>query len=155
MEIALGCIKSVTIDENNTAHDSIESPNYLLGSGVLVKSIDPRKVGGETRPGIQGVCQLCKDSAIKAYEKGTITSIQERDLLSLYDTDSVAKCNICRSNICSRHSRSVDTHSGESQEICIGCLKKNKRRLLFFKTVSYLFAPFTETSEVVNETESA
>ena len=142
--IAFGTQKTVQVDENDQAHHLLQTQSHILGSGKLVTNIEPRKVDGQTLPGVAGVCRYCQAEAAQAVEANLI-SIQEAQIKSLYDTSSAARCEICGINTCSRHCRPFPIPDGQAQMVCMDCQQEIQKQLRRQRVIGFLLSPFLES----------
>ena len=131
--IGFGSKKIVQVDSRGQAKDLSQTQSHIIGSGKLVSKIED----------IAGVCRYCQAEAIHAFEANLI-SLEQTQIRSLYDIQSVSRCEICGVNTCCRHTRPVQMPNGLIQQLCIDCQKQLKRQMLRQKIVAFLLSPFME-----------
>lgn len=135
MGIAFGSEKTTQVFENN-AKNIVQNHSHIIGSKKMVSDISK----------IEGVCSICEEISMRLAQKNAI-SLQEAQLLSLYDKSSAAQCDCCGGGFCSRHCRPVQISESLVQMLCLNCQKVlarqvKKQRIKRF--LSLLLLPFLE-----------
>jgi hypothetical protein len=133
--IGFGKQKIIRVDQNGQANSFSQAQSHILGSGKLVREIE----------NIVGVCKFCQVIAIDQLQAGQI-SVEQAQLLSLYDNSSAAICNFCGVQGCIRHIKSMQTESGITT-ICVTCQQQLKKQARRRKIVNFILSPFIETNE--------
>ncbi len=131
--IGFGTQKIVQVDSVGQAKDISQTQSHLIGSGKLVSKVED----------VAGVCKLCQAIAMEQLQAGQI-SVQQAQLLSLYDKSSAAICDVCGIQGCVRHIRPLLTENGVLA-MCETCQRQLKKQLRKQKIVGLLLSPFMET----------
>ena len=129
ISVNFGTEKIVHIDDNGHAKELTRKPNYIIGSGKRISSIDE----------IGGICPFCQEIAFKAYRENLI-NVQEAQLRSLFDVNSAARCDICGITACTIHCRPIQSPEGIFT-ICPVCRKQLKKQEVKRKIFSFLLSP--------------
>ncbi len=131
--IGFGTKKIVQVDSSGQAKDISQTQSHIVGSGKIVNKVED----------IVGVCKFCQVIAMEQLQAGQI-SIQQAQLLSLYDKNSAAICNVCGIQGCVRHIRPILTEDGVLA-MCEICQRQLKKQLRKRKIIGFLISPFIET----------
>lgn len=132
-DIGFGHQKVILVDSSGQAKDISQTQSHIIGSGKIVSKVEE----------ITGVCELCQAIAMEQFHTGQI-SIQQAQLLSLYDKSSARICNNCGTQGCARHIRAVMTENGVLS-MCGTCQQELKKQLRKRKIIDFLLSPFVET----------
>jgi len=132
-DIGFGTQKIVQVDSGGQAKDISQTQSHIVGSGKIVNKVED----------IAGVCKFCQAIAMEQLQAGQI-SPQQAQLLSLYDKNSAAICNVCGIQGCVRHIISIPTEDG-ILAMCEACRLQLKKQLRKRKIIGFLLSPFVET----------
>lgn len=132
-DIGFGTQKIIQVDSSGQAKDISQTQSHIVGSGKLVNKVED----------IAGVCKFCQAIAMEQLQAGQI-SLQQAQLLSLYDKNSAAICNVCGIQGCVRHIISIPTEDG-ILAMCEACRLQLKKQLRKRKIIGFLLSPFVET----------
>lgn len=135
-DIGFGPQEIIQVDsKGQTKHLSKQESHFVGCQGKLVNDIVD----------IAGICRLCQQSAQEQFAAGLI-SVQQAQLLALFDKSSAAICNICGLQGCTFHIRPVQTETGVSM-ICQTCILEMKKQHRRQTIIRFLLAPITKTED--------
>ena len=146
--ITFGTTEKLAVDEKGNTNRVTQKQSHILGSGILVTSLNPTVLDGIPLPGVGGACNFCKQDAIELLQANLI-SIQEAERHSLFDTNSAAQCAACgRRDLCIRHCRPFEKTDGTQLSLCPNCAKAAQREKWTSTAITLLLSPIIDEQKL-------
>ena len=151
--ITFGKEEGVIVDSQGNSKTIRKKKGHILGSSLLVTSLNPTVKDGITLPGVGGKCKNCLQEAALLLEANLI-SLEEAHRLSLFDTSSGSQCQACGRRLCCKHCRPFEDSNGVVVNLCPECTEAAQRQKHFKKAVNLLLSPFMEEVKKLPPTET-
>jgi bacterioferritin-associated ferredoxin len=141
--ITFGKEEVVIVDSQGNSKTIRKKLGHIMGSDLLVTSLNPTVKDGITSPGVGGKCKNCLQEAALLLEANLI-SLEEAHRLSLFDTSSGSQCQACGRRLCCKHCRPFEDSGGAVANLCPECTEAAQHQKRFKKAVNLLLSPFTD-----------
>lgn len=141
--IAFGTEESISVDSKGNSKNIRRKQGHILGSDLLVTSLNPTVKDGITSPGVGGKCKNCLQEAALLLEANLI-SLEEAHRLSLFDTSSGSQCQACGRRLCCKHCRPFEGSGGAVANLCPECTEAAQHKKWFNTALNILVSPFTD-----------
>jgi hypothetical protein len=132
--IMFGTTEVIAVDKDGNGREIVQGQSYLLGNGRIVTKAEQ----------VAGICPICKNDILPQMEAGLI-SLQDAHLMSMYDVQSAAICDLCGRNTCSMHCRPIKIE-GDTIRACSICLLELKKAERRKNIICWFLAPLMETT---------